>query len=288
LMQSDNILVVTNIVRAITDSSVESSIYHVVSRHVPLEWEQSTGKFLKLAVVCTKSESINERTALREFCGPGKKISELVMDELDKDITRARESGNQILKKELKRRRELLLIDARNCHVRKELQDAYGPKVPGEQLGVFCVSNTMYEKFSKKANGDMVRNMVTGSGIPELRRFCQSITAEARLLEAKHFLRSSLPSLLDSLDVWTNTAPVTAGTDDDYTRINVDREAIKAIEDRILCAIHESKEDFCSSASEDITITFKHRTGHWEESAEKTGKEWTGWHWNKNLFYSTI
>lgn len=117
--------------------------------------------------------------------------------------------------------------------MRKELQAAYRSKVPREQLEVFCVSNTMYEKFSKKANSDMVRNMVTGSGIPELRRFCQSITAEARLLEAKHFLRSSLPSMLDSLDVWINTATVTAGTDDGYTRINIDREAIEAVEDRV-------------------------------------------------------
>lgn len=127
-------------------------------------------------------------------------------------------------------RRELLLIDARNCHVKQGLQSAYAAKVPGGNLEVFCVSNTIYEKFSKKANNDMVHGMVMGSGIPELRQFCHSVTAEARLLEAKHFLQSSLSSLLNSIDTWTNTAPVPNEGDDNAHSIEVDTEAIKEVE----------------------------------------------------------
>ena len=90
-------------------------------------------------------------------------------------------------------------MDARNRHVKDGLQKAYASKVPGGRLEVFCVSNTTYEKFSKKGNAAMVR----ASGVPELRRFCHSITADAQLLEAKNFLQSTLSSLLTSIELWT-------------------------------------------------------------------------------------
>jgi hypothetical protein len=104
----------------------------------------------------------------------------------------------------------LLLLDARNSHVKEGLQKAYTSKVPGGKLEVFCVSNTTYEKFSRKGNVDMVR----ASGIPELRRFCHTITAGAQLLEAKHFLQSTLSSLLNSLDLWASAAPANPQVED--------------------------------------------------------------------------
>ena len=70
-------------------------------------------------------------------------------------------------------------------------------------MEVFCVSNTTYEKFSRKGNTEMV----LASGIPELRRFCHKITAGAQLLEAKHFLQSTLSSLLSSVEIWASSSP---------------------------------------------------------------------------------
>jgi len=49
--------------------------------------------------------------------------------------------------------------------------------------------------------------MVRASGIPELRRFCHTITAEAQLLEAKNFLQSTLSSLLSSVELWASSSP---------------------------------------------------------------------------------
>jgi hypothetical protein len=83
-------------------------------------------------------------------------------------------------------------------HVKEGLQRAYSSKVPKGGLEVFCVSNTTYEKYAKKGNVEMVQ----ASGIPELRRFCYTITAHAQLLEAKHFLSSMLSSLLNSAELW--------------------------------------------------------------------------------------
>jgi hypothetical protein len=117
-------------------------------------------------------------------------------------------------------------MDARNSHVKEGLQKAYTSKVPGGKLEVFCVSNTTYEKYSKKGNADMVR----ASGIPELRRFCHTITAGAQLLEAKHFLQSSLSSLLNSIELWASSSPARpqveeSGPDESIYEILEDVEA---------------------------------------------------------------
>ncbi|EJT69144.1 hypothetical protein GGTG_13253 [Gaeumannomyces tritici R3-111a-1] len=90
---------------------------------------------------------------------------------------------------------------AQNDHVKKGLQQAYASKVPGEILDVFCVSNTIYEKYTPKGN----RELVAASEIPDVRRFCRSITAEARYREACHFMHSSMPSLLSTLKLWINS-----------------------------------------------------------------------------------
>lgn len=102
------------------------------------------------------------------------------------------------------RRQQSLLMQARNSHVEKGLQKAYASKVPGGNLDVFCVSNTLYEKYAEKGNGELVR----ASCIPELRQFCYSITAEAHFQEALHFLRSELLNLLTSLQMWTGAGGI--------------------------------------------------------------------------------
>lgn len=100
-------------------------------------------------------------------------------------------------------------MKARNSFVKEGLQKAYASKVPGGKLDVFCVSNTTYEKYSKKGNSEMV----IASGIPELRQFCHTITAGAQLLEAKHLLQSTLSSLLNSAELWVGSSP--AGQEED-------------------------------------------------------------------------
>ena len=92
-----------------------------------------------------------------------------------------------------------MLIAARNKRVKEGLRKAYGVKVPGGDLKVFCVSNKTYEKFSRKGEVEYVE----ASGIPELRSFCHSITAQAQFAEANHFLHTSLPGLLNSAKLWS-------------------------------------------------------------------------------------
>jgi hypothetical protein len=51
-----------------------------------------------------KPQDINQKTARREFCGPGKRIPLAVMNKLDKDIETSKRTGDKAVKKQLKRR----------------------------------------------------------------------------------------------------------------------------------------------------------------------------------------
>lgn len=64
-------------------------------------------------------------------------------------------------------------------------------------LEVFCVSNTSYEKYAKKGNAELV----IASGIPEVRRFCQTITARALELQAFNYILAKLSSLINSSEL---------------------------------------------------------------------------------------
>ncbi|KAK4235702.1 hypothetical protein C8A03DRAFT_46215 [Achaetomium macrosporum] len=198
LLKCNHVFIVAKISRAITDRSLQSSLFSVLSRHVPLEWEESAAQSLRIAVVCTKVEDIDIQAARREFCGPDKSIRDSVVDDLDAQIEDAKVTGNRMLKKALKQRRELLLINARNAHVTSGLQAAYAARAPGGHLDVFCVSNRWYDKYARKGNVELVR----ASGIPALRQFCHSITADAQLREARHFLRSRVFTLVNSAELW--------------------------------------------------------------------------------------
>lgn len=101
-MKCNNIFIVAKISRAITDQSLKSSLYSVLAKHVPLAWEEAGGKGLNIAVICTKSEDINLRTARTEFCGPGKVIDAAAMSKLDDEIEAARTAGDRDRKKDLK------------------------------------------------------------------------------------------------------------------------------------------------------------------------------------------
>ncbi len=128
------------------------------------------------------------------------------------------------------RRQEFLLIEARNRHVKEGLQNAYASKVPGGKLEVFCVSNTKYEKFSRKGNTEFV----IASGIPELRRFCHSITAEAQLLEAKHFLQSTLSSLLNSIELWADSSQVRSDVENSVARESL-QDTLQDLSQKVRC-----------------------------------------------------
>ena len=126
-------------------------------------------------------------------------------------------------------RQELLLVQARNDHVRESLRKMYSSEVGSKSLDIFCVSNKWYEKYCPKGNAEFVR----ASGIPDLRRFCHSITADSQMGEAKHFLTSRLNALLNSLGLWASSS---LREQDETSSLD------KSIFDDLICATNEVRQ----------------------------------------------
>ncbi|PQE31814.1 tat pathway signal sequence protein [Rutstroemia sp. NJR-2017a WRK4] len=210
ILSCDHVFIVADISRCLTNNTLQSALYSELARHMPLAWEIAgdLGTNLKVAVICTKSEhqAIAHKSAKRDYVGAGKVISEAEMKNLEDEIAQAKRKP----RKQLERRYGRFTLHAiipltsadsigsRNNHVKQKLRAAYQQRIPGGYLDVFCISNTTYQKYSETGNADMIEQ----SGIPELRRFCRKITARAQLLQALHFMRSEVPSLLNSIKIW--------------------------------------------------------------------------------------
>ncbi|KAL8365133.1 hypothetical protein RB595_004106 [Gaeumannomyces hyphopodioides] len=280
LMKCNNIFIVANISRAITDQSLKSSLYSVLSRHVPMAWDEVAGKGLKVAVVCTKSDDINLNAAKGAFCGPGKAIDPVTLQNLDAGIEVAKRSGSQhYYLKTLKHRKKILFIKARSDHVKRGLQQAYASKVPGEVLDVFCVSNTMYEKYAPQGNGELV----AASEIPDVRRFCHSVTAEARYNEACHFMHSSMPSLLSTLKLWINSYTTRAAETNAQDEELNDKicDALRDATAQITTGVIELSGTFRVCFRDQILKLSEGWRPQWEKKAAEEGSKWQVWHWTQ-------
>lgn len=278
LLKADHIFIIAKISRAISDQSLKSSLYTALAQHIPNEWNESAGSFLNVSVVCTKTEEINFDTLKAKFCGPGKPISKTEFQELDRKIKQAKDSGDEKAKKQLKLEREFLLIKARNQFVKAGLQRAYAEKVEGKTLEVFCVSNKAYEKHARKGRVQFVE----ASGIPEVRRFCHTITAQAQLEESKNFLLSKLPSLLSSARLWMEKTLQEAN--DSTTPEMIREELLESIEDtesKIEDMIRKKTAEFKADIKEQVLEYMDQRNGHWEKAAKKESDEWNHWHWTQ-------
>ncbi|KAH8897592.1 hypothetical protein GQ53DRAFT_637825 [Thozetella sp. PMI_491] len=279
LMRCKNVFIVTAISRAVTNQSLNSSLYQVLSKHMPLEWADSGGKGFNLAVVCTRSEDIDLDRARSEFVGVDKRITRSIMDELDRDIAAAREAGDNTRRKALKMEQEWQLIKARNAHVTEGLQKEYASSVAGHRLNVFCVSNTAYRKYCRKGNATLVKN----SGIPALRMFCHGISAEAQHQEARKFLGSRLANLIQSMILWASPRLVMREQEvsNDWLgqldKSMLDHELDAALIKEITVLHTEFRKVF----KEQILEMTDGRHEHWEEAAEKEGETWLKWHWTQ-------
>lgn len=67
---------------------------------------------------------------------------------------------------------------------------------------VFCVSNTLYSTY-RDDDGEQASAYVALSGIPDLRRYCQSVPADAQMRATESYLGNQVPALLGSITQWT-------------------------------------------------------------------------------------
>jgi hypothetical protein len=92
-----------------------------------------------------------------------------------------------------------LLIRARNSEVKGNLQAKYSKDFSPRHMPVFCIDNAYYQEQE-------IPQAVDLSGIPDLRRYCLSLPGRALFRSADTFLKSRLPALVNSLDIWLDAA----------------------------------------------------------------------------------
>jgi hypothetical protein len=71
----------------------------------------------------------------------------------------------------------------------------------GKDIKIFCVGNELYGNPPHRL-ADKYRNL---SGVRELRSYCRSVPAEARMASALVFIQNQVPALLRSIQQWTLT-----------------------------------------------------------------------------------
>jgi hypothetical protein len=99
----------------------------------------------------------------------------------------------------------------RNGTVTKQLQHAYGTRIPNRETQIFCVSNEYYwgnRHQDRTHSCDYVRL----SNIPDVRRFCLSIVPENQLRAVKNYLQNQIPVLLEDLRLWTESGSAVSST----------------------------------------------------------------------------
>ncbi|KAL8846664.1 MAG: hypothetical protein Q9221_008271 [Calogaya cf. arnoldii] len=128
-----------------------------------------------------------------------------------------------------------LFVSARNTDVERALRIRYVSPGPGLSINVFCVGNRDYEGAEYRSQEAHLR-AIQGSGIPDLRRFCHSVVAQAQYDASLHFLEVELASLLQSLEVWLSVSEQT-------TRVSVDPQIVSDLQTKLEEKINDYAEE---------------------------------------------
>ncbi|CAK7201808.1 hypothetical protein SEUCBS139899_004523 [Sporothrix eucalyptigena] len=200
LIRCDSILIVGRITRAVSDASMQSALYLSLKKHAPSSLRQGNAPDFKVAFVCTHSEEFNIRSAIRELPDGDLKTN---LNRLQRSINLAQRAGDRLREWDTKLEQTRLLMNFRNENVCRGLTEAYTSEMgEGQDLSVFCVSNTWYDEYTLAGN----RDLITESQIPALRTYCRTISVDAQMAETKQYLHCEMPELLTSLGLWASSA----------------------------------------------------------------------------------
>ncbi|GFF64845.1 hypothetical protein IFM60648_01404 [Aspergillus lentulus] len=278
----DEVFIVSTIIRCTTDQSI-GDIIRRCAQGQPIR------------IVCTRSEDVDARETART-CSAGDARRILDLDSRIQTLARRirqlrsrRRQGSgsrsqnlaaeelalsdekETLEFELKR----FLILRRNRGVTESLSRAWS-----NQARVFCVSNKLYADH--RANDpEQANGYLELSGITELRRYCQSVPADAQLRATESFLQNQVPALLGSLTQWAlaGSDAVTAG------RAEVLRDALNEAEQTLQRSIASPRSGVRLAQSSlerqfsDLIIqTIRNSRNSWRNHAVDASREWATWH----------
>ena len=103
-------------------------------------------------------------------------------------------------------RYKYIYVSARNAEVKKDLLAKYASDSGKANINVFCIGNEDYDIEGDIIDPEARDIAIKGSGFPELRRHCHTIVTRAQFRASNHFLEVEIPDLIQSLDVWVESA----------------------------------------------------------------------------------
>ena len=109
-------------------------------------------------------------------------------------------------------RYKYIYVSARNAEITKKVPAKYASNSGKANLNVFCIGNNDYDIEGDLRMDPEARDIaIKGSGIPELRCHCHTIVTRAQFKAFNHFLEVEIPDLIQSLEVWVESAEQDSG-----------------------------------------------------------------------------
>ncbi|KAI3335499.1 hypothetical protein F4824DRAFT_158970 [Ustulina deusta] len=300
LLKCNEIFVVAVEGRATTDDGVRSVIELAMK-----------AKLSNLGIICTKSEDIKEREALRDW--EGKKTAEEIQrkheaierekslikeleeevepyddidhtDLMDEEVEVLRQFKRKLRssRKELRDSQfdlQKILMTTRNTIVEKKLVDLYRQEVPGNLLNVFCVSNAIYWDWREEPRDESERHLLL-SGILTLRQHCMSIVSESQYIAAKKYMRDDIGALLGELDLWVQSGQGSLSAE----RKESIRSTLDTLERKLyleLCGRASGLNIANAYKREFDSKLYRPQGGHvgrWSAAAKSASDDWACWH----------
>lgn len=272
LLKADYIFLVASIKRAVSNQSLKSSLY-LLRRHIPNEWEEHGTSRLRVTIICTHAEDMNLNDMKKEFVVKRKMLDARTIDDLENRMKAADRGSDTKVKKQLKNELRRRYMRARNDYITSNLRRVYAEETKGNSLEVLCVSNSMYQKALAKFDS----TAMMASNVPAVRQHCYSLVADARLAESKNFLLSTLPGLLESVDLWHQNL----GQPQRILETALSK-ALKKKQDfgaQVQSAISETEKTLKELFSDQISKMMEVRHSYWDEEALVRSEDWAAWHW---------
>ncbi|GKZ47440.1 hypothetical protein AbraIFM66951_010806 [Aspergillus brasiliensis] len=279
----DEVFIVSNIGRCTTDQSI-GDIIRRCARDQPIR------------IVCTRAEDVNsQETARTAPTADAARIQNMnnQIRQLDRSITqtgtrrrRARGSRMQSLAAEesnLRDQKEALelqlmtfLITRRNTSVANSLSNAWG-----DRARIFCVSNKLYSDH-REDDPRQVNGYLALSGIQELRRYCQSVPADAQFRATVSYLQHELPALLGSITQWAlaGSSTITMARAEVLRRVLTEAErTLERSTTRDGCSqVYALQSRLRRQFSDAITQQIRRSRRNWRDHAVDASLEWATWH----------
>ncbi|KAL8773729.1 MAG: hypothetical protein Q9209_001497 [Squamulea sp. 1 TL-2023] len=260
LLRCHEVFIVANINRVISDESVAKFVSDQM---------KASGRRRSVTIVCTHADDIDIPAA-------EKKYKSVASSKAGKKFMRASKNawgpkGSAAAAQVADTKYKYLFVSARNADVKRALQRRYMSSGIGLDVNVFCIGNRDYEGAGYRSQ-EARQKAIQGSCIPDLRRSCHSIVAQAQYQASVHFLEVELPSLIQSLDVWLSVF-------DQKASLTVDPQFIRDLQSDLEQKIDDFTEELEDAVLTHVLDSMRQYDGASNEHALNMSEEWTGWHW---------